>query len=202
MTYDKAVKAIMTESDKGFKIMRESLDAFVKKKMDALKKTETRQPDFEGEQKQAAIPSSVAKQAIYFGAMNVALRVIPRMAIPWLEVLGEEIAGRVLGLMAGKVILKKIPLAGPMIGILSGYKLESDYNQKMADYIQSVLGDNSPAKNMLQLEPNAPYDMGLGMRAQMNNRVKKMKARTSKEQRRVDPVFTHNPNGRYKSRIP
>jgi len=162
------------------------IDDYVNKKIKELNKGGKGQPDFRFEQKQAAVPVSLAIKTLWYGAERVAFRAVPRAAIDYLETLGEELVGSVFTFAGGKTLLKKIPLAGDILALLIRLKKESDYFARLEKMIRENLGPESNENE------NAP------MRFSINKHVELMKYRVAKEVRRVDPVHTRNPEGRGK----
>lgn len=182
----KVERAVLAESDKGFKIMEAGMDAYLAKKLIEMKR-EADAPDVTLDQKKSAIPTKVAMQALYSGALTIAVRVIPGMAIPYLESVGEGLSAKVGAFIAGKTLLGKIPGAGMLLSLVAGVAFENQYNVEMATHIKAALGEETLGELPGYPEP---------MRKQINGYVIEMKKRIKRETIKKAKVHTRNPRGR------
>jgi len=179
------LKKVLTASDRRVEKMMRDLDGKVQAMIKENNNVDYKAQDFDL-QTQAAIPVSLALKAVHYGAAKIIFRVMPRLTIAYLEKIRDNFIGKSLAGLIGFTALKKIPLAGNILGILAAEKNEATFNAGVVELIRENLGTD---KSVGDIEP---------MRWALNKHVELMKRRTAREPRRKDPVKTRNPDGRYK----
>lgn len=169
--------ALLKKTDDVVKEMNVKMQAAIAEKLKKIS-ADLGKADRVGDQTQSAIPVSLALKAIHYGASRVALRVLPRVAIDFLDTVKNDFLGK-LGISAvGKTALKKIPVVGQIGQVIFGAFNEAAYNARMQAMLRDVLGSES---NVFE---NAP------MRWAINKHVERVKIRTEAEPRRSKKVTT------------
>lgn len=176
----------MLQLDKKVQGITKAVDTYVDKQLTGHGGREY--TTFNGcEVRSGALPVDVALQAVQYGAIRVALRVLPRMAEAFLKgqvlTFVQKVAAAKAAAAAMKAAGKKIPLVGDLVTVVVGLKGAIDYNAEMRTYIEAVLGCTPT-----DFDPSP-------MRYALNVQMAKVKAIGKREPRRVKRVHTRKPDG-------